>query len=122
MKKPCAEPDLLFRDAAEDNTARAAYNAWAGSAMAHLREAWQDSMISVRKFQEAEAEAQRIVDEMATAGASLCLAVWAVLQSSPKSRRRSRSEAGRAHSAGTSCHWLRAFGLTCPCCSMWRMR
>lgn len=49
------DPDLLFRDAIEDddNTARETYNRMADEAMSRLREAWQDSMINVRNLQEA---------------------------------------------------------------------
>lgn len=49
------EPDLLFRDTIEDDddTARETYNRMADRARETFREAWQDSMINVRRLQEA---------------------------------------------------------------------
>ena len=48
------EPDLLFRDSIEDDddTARETYNRMADRARETFREAWQDSMINVRRLQE----------------------------------------------------------------------
>ena len=52
------DPDLLFRDAIEDddNTARETYNRMADEAKSRIREAWQDSMINVRNLQQAVLE------------------------------------------------------------------
>lgn len=48
------DPELLFRDSIEDDddTARETYNRMADRARETFREAWQDSMINVRRLQE----------------------------------------------------------------------